>query len=568
LIGRDDVKTSRASARITATGIATTTLALLALNAPAIGQETTRMSVDSNGVGGDNNSYTGFVSADGGTVVLYSDARNLVSGDTNGYTDAFVHDRVTGVTERVSVSSSGTQGNSWSWGESSSSDGQIVAFTSTATNFVGGLNAMYNVYVRDRSTGVTELDSVDSSGVAGDGDSGGGSLSADGNVVAFESQATNLVANDTNGYYDVFIHIRSTGVTKLMSAASSGTQGNNTSFGASISADGKVVAFHSDASNLVAGDTNNKQDVFVHDRNTGITERVSVDSSGKQGNGASYTASISSDGNVVVFESDATNLVSGDTNGFKDVFVHDRTTGITERVSVGPGGVEGNHDSMWARLSSDGQVVAFTSDASNLVQDDTIGTDVFIRDRTRGITVRMSVDSSGAQGDGRSYGTGISDDGQVIAFSSDATNLVAGDHNNHADAFVHERCPTSATWSNYGTGFPGTNGIPSFTSRVNPAYGATVTLDLANSSNQLTVALLMIGFQKALVPTGKGGDLLVVPSLNYLVPLTLNGSSFSGYLPPDEAICGVELFAQAIEIDPGAAKGLSFTAGLDLLLGQ
>src|SRR5206468_8005529 len=139
--------------------------------------------------------------------------------------------------------------------------------------------------------------------------------SADGRLVAFHSDATNLVAGDTNGATDVFVHDRQTGTTERVSVPSGGTEGNGFSAGPALSADGRFVAFHNTATNLVAGDTNGKTDVFVHDRQTGTTERVSVASDGTQGNGPSSGAALSADGGLVAFHGTATNLVAGDTSG-------------------------------------------------------------------------------------------------------------------------------------------------------------------------------------------------------------------------------------------------------------
>src|SRR5213592_4033360 len=254
-------------------------------------------------------------------------------------------------TERVSVASGGTtEGNDTSLGSALSADGRFVAFDSSATDLVAAdTNGVSDVSVHDRQTGTTERVSVASHGAQGNGSSGlvtfafPPALSADGRFVAFVSAATNLVASDTNGATDVFVHDRQTGTTERVSVASDGTEGNAASAGATLSADGRFVAFHSAATNLVAGDTNATNDVFVHDRQTGITERVSVASDGTQGNKASSYPALSADGRFVAFDSDATNLVAGDTNGTTDVFVHDRQTGTTERVSVASGGgTQGN----------------------------------------------------------------------------------------------------------------------------------------------------------------------------------------------------------------------------------
>ena len=206
--------------------------------------------------------------------------------------------------------------------------------------------------------------------------SGRPAISADGRFVAFSSDASNLVAGDTNGRGDIFVRDRLTGTTERLSLASDGTQANRLT---SISADGRFVTFSSSASNLVAGDTNRQADVFVHDRLTSTTERVSVASDGTQANGDSSFPSISADGRFVTFVSRASTLVAGDTNSRDDVFVHDRQTGTTERVSVASDGTQGNRNSRFSSISADGRFVKFDSAASNLVAGDTNFTyDIFV----------------------------------------------------------------------------------------------------------------------------------------------------------------------------------------------
>jgi len=295
-------------------------------------------------------------------------------------------------TTRVSVDSAGTQGTGGhSYETSLSADGRFVAFRSEATNLVAGdTNAADDIFVHDRQTGTTTRVSVDSAGTQGNSYSYTPSISADGRYVAFLSNASNLVAGDTNASWDIFVHDRQTGTTTRVSVDSTGTQGNGASaYHPSLSADGRFVAFLSEASNLVAGDTNGRSDIFVHDRQTGTTTRVSVDSAGTQGTGGhSYTPSISADGRYVAFASTATNLVAGDTNGTGDIFVHDRQTGF----------------------------VAFFSYATNLVAGDTNGLrDIFVHDRQTGTTIRVSVDSAGTQGNGNSFAPSISADGRFVA---------------------------------------------------------------------------------------------------------------------------------------------------------
>ncbi len=357
-------------------------------------QTTERVSVASGGTEGNGASLGSALSADGRFVAFDSAATDLVAGDTNGVSDVFAHDRQTGTTERVSVASGGAQGNGssgligFAFPPALSADGRFIAFVSFATNLVAGdTNGATDVFVHDRLTGTTERVSVASGGTQSNAGSLGSALSADGRFVAFQSDGTNLVPGDTNGATDVFVHDRVTGATERVSVASGGgTQGNRNSGGffafPALSADGRLVAFESDATNLVATDTNGATDVFVHDRLTGTTERVSVASGGSQGNGFSAGPVLSGDGRFVAFVSFATNLVAGDTNGATDVFVHDRQTGTTERVSVASGGTQGNDSSAGPVLSADGGLVAFHSTATNLVAGDANGAyDVFVRDR-------------------------------------------------------------------------------------------------------------------------------------------------------------------------------------------
>jgi Tol biopolymer transport system component len=551
----------------TACRLSTAALGALLLAAPAVGQETERVSVDSSGSEANSLSDFASISADGQIVAFDSLATNLVAGDTNGTRDVFVHDRTTGITERVSVDSSGTEANGASSRPSISADGQLVAFGSNASNLVAGFSG--GVFVKNRTTGIVEIVSVDSSGVAGNGGGSAAAISADGNVVAFQSTSTNLVAGDTNGLQDIFVHDRTTGVTERVSVTALGVQADADCFAPSISSDGQFVVFETNATNLVAGDVNGKSDIFYMDRNTGILQRVSVDSSGAEANGDSIQASISADGQLVAFASLASNLVAGDTNTTRDIFVRDLSALTTELVSVDSSGAQANEGSSVPSISADGQTVAFNSTASNLVAGDTNGfQDIFVHGRPSGITERVSVDSSGAEGNDMSRDASISADGQVVAFSSFATNLVASDINASVDIFTRHRCDVDATWTNYGNGFPGTNGVPSFTSRTDPVLGTRVTLDLANSLGNYTFGLVFIGFQRTQIHSSWGGDLLVVPAVTILIVLGPTGWTISDDLPSDDALCGFLVDLQAIESDRGAAKGVSFTPGLELALGH
>ncbi|MHB9054157.1 MAG: TolB family protein, partial [Thermoleophilia bacterium] len=263
-------------------------------------------------------------------------------------------------------------------------------------------------------------------------------ISAGGRYVAFHSNATNLVAGDSNAAADVFVKDTQTGAISRVSTDSLGAQATGgASYIPAISAGGRYVTFFSDATNLVAGDSNAAADVFVKDTQTGATTRVSTDSSGAQATGGSSYPAISADGRYVAFHSNATDLVAGDSNGVWDVFVKDTQTGATTRVSTDSLGAQATGGSSDPAISADGRYVTFHSDATNLVAGDSNGVwDVFVKDTQTGAISRASTDSLGAQATGGSSDPAISADGRYVAFHSDATNLVTGDSNGVADVFV------------------------------------------------------------------------------------------------------------------------------------
>jgi Tol biopolymer transport system component len=374
-------------------------------------------------------------------VAFSSDASNIVPGDTNSNRDIFVRDRLTNTTTRVSLDSAGNQGNSNSFGASISADGRFVAFESLASNIVpGDTNNTRDIFVRDRLTNTTTRVSFDSAGNQANDASDRVSISADGRFVAFTSDASNLVPGDTNGDPDIFVRDRLTNTTTRVSVNSAGNQGNVRSlFNApSISADGRFVAFESRASNIVPGDTNDGLDIFVRDTLTNTTTRVSFDSAGNQGNSSSESPSISADGRFVAFTSRASNIVPGDTNSRGDIFVRDRLTNTTTRVSVDSAGNQRNIDSYSPSISADGRFVAFESGASNI--DLGTDSDIFVRDTLTNTTTNVSVDSAGNRGEGES--PSISADGRFVAFESNSSNLVPGDNNNTDDIFVVETSST------------------------------------------------------------------------------------------------------------------------------
>ncbi|MGB7217879.1 MAG: PKD domain-containing protein [Vicinamibacterales bacterium] len=339
------------------------------------------------------------ISADG-SVVAFEASAALVSGDTNGLPDIYVWNRQLGTIVRASVDNSGAQLSLDSLNVALSGDGRFVAFDSRPSNQD---NTLRNVYVRDLQAGTTELVSVAPSpnptcyGACNHSPA----LSHDGRFVVWESPASNLVSPGTNGLFHIFLRDRLTGVTEVVSRNSAGVLASNASYGASISADGRSVAFESDATNLVTGDTNGIRDIFVRDRALSTTERVSVSSAGAQSvQGANFSAAISTSGQFVVFNSTSANLVPNDTNGLRDVFLRDRDSGTTERVNIAQNTAQAccSSDFNWDNLgntpffdtqpavSTNGGVVAFNSNVSNLTPPDTNGlwTDTFVRIRNGG----------------------------------------------------------------------------------------------------------------------------------------------------------------------------------------
>jgi Tol biopolymer transport system component len=368
-----------------------------------------------------------------------------------------------GTTERISVTDDGIPGEDYSSHPSISADGRYVAFQSSAKNFITNVN-LYQVFVKDRSSGEIKLVSVSSTGVLANSQSGSPSISGDGQFVAFTSMGNNLIDDDTNFCHDVFLHDMQSGETLLASIADNGLLGNGCSGAGAgphtISFNGRFIVFDSTSDNLVSGDTNGKVDVFVHDRQAGTTElisvandgtqagqteRVSVASDGTEG-GSSYFdyaySDISADGRYIAFVSPSNNLVADDDNGDYDVFVRDRELDITERVSIKSDGTQGNGASSQfdsPTISDDGRYITFQSNASNLVNGDSNNaSDIFLHDRQTGETSLISIANDGSHGNSESFNPSITANGRMIAFDSVSTNFVCGDTPT-GDIYVHDR---------------------------------------------------------------------------------------------------------------------------------
>jgi Tol biopolymer transport system component len=363
------------------------------------------------------------VSADGRFVAFTSKAPDLVWGDTNGKTDVFVRDRLTGTTERVSVGSDGSQGDRESVTPSISADGRYVAFISAATLPPHSGDGSFAVFVRDRSTGQTESVSTRP------GIGPMAIISADGRFVTYSGSATATT-------FDVLVYDRLLRTTEPVSDAPF-VEGAE-SLPCAISADGRFLAYSSLDPNVVTGDTNGFADIFVRDRLTTQTSRVSVASGGEEANSTSERAcSISADGRFVGFFSFATNLVQPDTGlSSGALFVHDRQAGITELVSVDPNGRARTGHGI--SLSADGRYVAFDAFSNNVGAPG-----IFVRDRQMRLTQTVALPANGAGIPVPGRSPSISADGRFIAFETQGSNLVTNDPNGAQDVFIHERADPS-----------------------------------------------------------------------------------------------------------------------------
>ena len=416
------------------------------------------LSVDSNGVLGNGDSTNPAMSLFGLSVAFESFADNLVSGDTNGVKDIFVRDRLLGITERVSSGSAGEEFVGDSCNPDITGDGRYVAFDSRADaggnppgpqgglppspacGTPGGPPANCSgVFCYDRNLGaIVRIDRA-ALGAPPSGRSLRPSISDDGDRVAFDSDAPDIDGIlDNNNSRDVFVFVRSTGISTRASVDTSGNEGDADSWNAALSApDGRYVAFQSAATNLVSGDTNGSMDIFVHDLQTGATVRVSVGSTGAEGNGASINPSISADGEFVAFSSDASNLVSDDTNGTRDVFVHNLMDSTTVRVTVDFFGNQGDGVSDSPSISAAGNLVSFRSDATNLSFGDTNGkSDIFLSIPAVSFIRRVNISYQGLEANGHSACPALSRYGTSVAFASIADNLVPNDQNSAEDVFL------------------------------------------------------------------------------------------------------------------------------------
>ncbi len=425
----------------TVTGLALVALTVtLPIASPAMAATvvaTDRVSVAANGTQADGRSILPTTDASGRYVAFMSDASNLVPGDTNGFADIFVRDTHSGTTRLVSAGLGGVPANEGSGGPRLSADGRYIAYYSEATNIVDrGTDKLpdYNVYVYDRVEAKTErVPTGSSGGMIAD-------ISGDGRYVTYQSWSNDAVPGGTEHSLHVFLYDRVARTTELVSRAADGGEGDHGGKDPRISADGRYVTFVSDSTNLVSGDTNGQSDVFVRDLQKDTTVRISVASDGTQSDGWIIDASISADGRIIAYSSDASNLVPGDTNDDRDVFVYDTATRTTTLMSNGHDGTPAQYGfAISPEVSGDGNHVLFWSNAWNIVPGDTnYAGDTFVYDRATRTNSRVSVTSAGGQSEGSESGV-LSADGKFAFYRAGATDLVPDDTNGVHDIFRTQR---------------------------------------------------------------------------------------------------------------------------------
>ncbi|MER5915149.1 hypothetical protein ABT124_33000 [Streptomyces sp. NPDC001982] len=417
-----------------------------AAEASAADGETILVSVGLGGRPANGPSERASISADGRLVVFTSHASNLVRGDRNDCSDVFLRDLDRGTTVRVDRGRNGTESNGCTGIDPIiSADGRYVVFSADSTNLVRGVcDGRSHIYRTDLRTGETVLASAAADGTRGNGDSMRPTVSADGRYVAFATSAGNLIPGDTPAStWDTVVRDMATGKVVRTSAAVDGTPGDAASDGTQISADGRYITFFSNATNLVADDTNKKVDEFLHDTTTGRTTRLSVSAAGVQSDQITIGGTISDDNRYVVLNSHATNLTadSPDT-GQNHIYLQDLTEGTLQLLDKGADGVPAPGGTFWASITGDGRHVPMASAGGGLVAGDTNNVrDIFVADLPGPTLRRVSVGADGQQADAASYFPDADQHARAVVFTSYATNLVAGDTNGRPDVFLHREKP-------------------------------------------------------------------------------------------------------------------------------
>jgi Tol biopolymer transport system component len=411
-------------------------VALMVGASPAMANRTVLVSVSSAERQANQFSENCLPSRDGRSVAFLSYASNLAPNDGP---DVFRRDRVTGATALVSATPAGASGDDASSWPRISPDGRFVAFPSDATNLVSPPSTGTSLFLRDVAEGKTVRfpPTVDGKPI-NDFFEGPHAVSNGGRFVLFDSNASNLVRGETNGVNDAFLYNSRTGRVIRVSVGPNG-QGNGDSGGGAMSSDGRFVAFWSRATNLVPGDTNGEGDAYSRDRRLGTVTKVSLGSNGEQGNDNSADPAVSDDGRFVAFLSYADNLVPGDTDGSQDLFLRDLKAKTT--VNLTPGDLVPGESQRGLRvpISADGRYVSLHTDAALAPADTNGSDDAYLYDRLSQGYILVSVGHQGQLGNEGSFAARVAANGSTVAFESSASNLVPRDRNGHGDCFLRTR---------------------------------------------------------------------------------------------------------------------------------
>lgn len=542
-------------------------LALLALAtaAPAQTYVNTLVSRTAAGVQGNGASSQPVVTPDGRYVAFESLASNLAVVDGHGvpFRDIFVKDLQTGAVTMVSLSDAGVQGNEASFDPTISADGRFVAFRSQASNLVpGDTNGMGDIFVRDLQAGTTVRASLTSAGTEGTGNSQMPFITPDGRYVAFSSES-DLVPVWKPGVYNIFVRDLQTGTTTLESMDADLESGEQSSSEPVLTPDGRYVAFVSGSNELVPGDTNLARDVFVRDRLLGTVDRASLDILGQEQPGDCHRPAISDDGRFVAFSTHAF-LHPDDNNLDRDVYVRDRVLGVTRLVTPFSDGAIFSSLASWEpAISADGRWVAFQSDSYMLVSGDTNDfRDLFLHDLLHGVTQRVTYAFTGAQTNEISSFPEVSPDARRIVFESKATNLVAGDTNAQADVFLLDVGP----WANAGSALAGVSGAPLLVGH-GTLQGASAGDIALSAAAPVAAAVLFVSLTAAPAPVPfKGGSLVAFPVIAQLPVVTgASGNLTLPFLWPTGLPAGLHLDFQYAIQDAAAVKGVALSNALDAL---
>ncbi len=556
-------------------------VALLTISAPLRSQTTTELiSVSMSGSVGNGDSEGTSMSGDGRWVVFDSTSSDLVPSDVNGWRDIFVRDRWTATTTCLSRTASGALANGPSELPAISDSSPRVVFVSWATNLVAGdTNARRDVFYCDIGSPAMHRASLSTAGTQANQHCQNVAVSGDGRFIAFDTTASTLVPNDTNGVLDVFVHDSLSGTTICASVDWLGNPGNGASQWGALSSDGRWIVFDSLATNLVAGDTNGVRDVFVRDLQMGTTARISVTDSGAEGNGASAAGRFSGDGRFLAFESLASNLVPNDSNGVSDVFVKNLLTGELRLVSVSTSGMEGNGYSGGAILGSiasnsvsfDGRFVAFSSVATNLQAGDDINIDIFVHDQLLHTTERVSLAPNGQELGGSVVLPELSADAREIAMMTTDPAAFPGDPSLWMDVFVRVRDPAPPASYCDGAGVIqpcpcGNNGLQAHGCDNSAATGgawlasggsaslSADTLSIVSSGERVSSLTLFLQGSEPSTPTPWGGGLRCIGGTIRRLYSTIAGGGAASIPPPGHASISLRSFASGDAIEVGATR--------------